>query len=54
MRCEDVIILDVKGQSQICDYIVVASGTSERQMKSVAKKLEGLRRDHLPKIGCDI
>ena len=45
MRCEDVIILDVKGQSPICDYIVVASGTSERQMKSVAQTLEDLGKE---------
>ena len=45
MRCEDVVILDVKGQSQICDYIVVASGTSERQMKSVAQALEDFGKE---------
>ena len=40
MKCEDVLLLDVVGQSQVCDYIIVASGTSERQMKSVAQGLE--------------
>ena len=40
MKCTDVVLLDVKGQSQICDYIVVASGTSERQMRSIAQALE--------------
>ena len=40
MKCEDVLLLDVVGQSQVCDYIIVASGTSERQMKSVAQSLE--------------
>lgn len=45
MRCEDVVVLDVKGQSPVCDYIVVASGTSERQMKSVAQSLEDFGKE---------
>ena len=45
MKCSDVIVLDVKGLSQICDYIVVASGTSERQMKSVAQGLEDMGKE---------
>jgi ribosome-associated protein len=45
MKCSDVVLLDVKGLSQICDYIVVASGTSERQMKSVAQGLEKMGKE---------
>lgn len=45
MKCTEVVLLDVKGQSQICDYIVVASGTSERQMRSVAEHLEGVGKE---------
>ena len=45
MKCTDVVLLDVKGQSQICDYIVVASGTSERQMRSVAEHLEDVGKE---------
>jgi len=37
-----VRILDVRGLSQVCDYIVIGSGTSDRQMKSVAAELETL------------
>lgn len=39
-KCQDVLLLDVRGVSQVCDYILIASGTSERQMKSVAQHLE--------------
>ena len=31
-RCSDVIALDVRGRSDITDAIVIATGTSERQM----------------------
>lgn len=41
-KCEDVMLLDVRGQSQVCDYILIGSGTSDRQMKSVATELEKL------------
>ena len=45
-RCEDVLLLDVTGLSQVCDFLLIGSGTSDRQMKSVAKELEGFGKDH--------
>ena len=41
-HCEDVAILNVTGLSQVCDYVVVATGTSDRQMKSVASEVSKL------------
>lgn len=41
-HCDDVRLIDVRGLSQVCDYILIGSGTSDRQMKSVAHELEGL------------
>lgn len=41
-RCESVLVLDVRGISQITDYFVLASGTSERQMRSVIGDLKDL------------
>ncbi|MDP6634761.1 MAG: ribosome silencing factor [Phycisphaerae bacterium] len=35
-HCEDVVILDLRGISPVTDYFVVATGTSSRQMRSVA------------------
>ena len=40
-----MVVLDVSGQSPVCDFIVVASGTSVRQMKSVAQALEELGKE---------
>ena len=45
MKCSDVRVLDVRGLSQVSDYIVVASGTSGRQMKSVAQALEDIGKE---------
>lgn len=33
-KCEHIVVLDVRGRSQVTDYVVVASGTSDRQMNS--------------------
>lgn len=44
-KCEDVVLLNVKGVSQITDYIVIGSGTSDRQMHSVIKHIEDLAKE---------
>jgi len=41
-KCEDVVILDVTKLSQVTDYIVIATGTSDRQMRSVLEHVEEL------------
>lgn len=41
-KCEGVVLLDVRHVSSVTDYIVVASGTSDRQMRSVLKHLDEL------------
>lgn len=46
LRCEDVVLLDVRGLSQVCDYVLIASGTSEKQMRSVADDLKDLGNEH--------
>lgn len=33
-KCEHIVILDVRGRSQVADYVVIGSGTSDRQMNS--------------------
>jgi len=33
-KCEHVVVLDVRELSQVTDYLVIASGTSDRQMRS--------------------
>jgi ribosome-associated protein len=39
-NCEDIVVLDVRDLSQVADYFVIASGTSERQMRTAGRKAE--------------
>ena len=41
-HCQEIRLLDVRGLSQVCDYVLIGSGTSDRQMKSVAQELDDL------------
>lgn len=41
-KCTDVALLDIRGLSQIADFLVIASGTSDRQMRSVIMHVEEL------------
>lgn len=41
-KCTDIVLLDVRGLSQVTDFIVIGSGTSERQMRSVLMHVEEL------------
>jgi ribosome-associated protein len=42
-KCVDVVLLDVRAKSMVCDYIVIGSGSSDRQMRSVL--------DHAQELG---
>lgn len=39
-KCEDVLVLDLRGHSQVTDFFVIGSGTSERQMRSAGMHVE--------------
>lgn len=41
-KCENVVVLDVRPKSQVTDYIVIGTGTSERQMRSVLHHVQEL------------
>lgn len=41
-HCTDVRLLDVRSLSQVCDYVLIGTGTSDRQMKSLADDLADL------------
>ncbi len=38
-KAQDIQVIDLRGQSALADYIVVASGTSSRHITSMAEKL---------------
>lgn len=39
-RGEDLVILDLRGRSDVCDFFVVASGTSDVQVRALAKNVQ--------------
>lgn len=40
--CADIRVLDVRGVSPLTYYLVIASGTSDRQLRSLLKQVAGL------------
>jgi ribosome-associated protein len=45
-QANDVVILDVHGLIVITDYFVIATGSSDRQVKSNVDEVETVLRDH--------
>ena len=45
-KCVNVRILDVSGISPVCDFLVIATGTSQRQMATVADDVAEWGKEH--------
>ena len=39
LKAKDVVEIDVRGKSSVADYLVIASGTSTRHVKSIADEV---------------
>jgi len=51
-RCSDVVVLDLRGKSPATDYFVIATGTSDRQMRTVADEIcDAAKKQHLQRFG---
>jgi ribosome-associated protein len=37
MKARDIVVMDVRGKTAVTDYMIVASGTSDRQVKAIAE-----------------
>ena len=40
MKADEVVVIDLAGKTSIASYMVVASGTSNRHVASIAQKIE--------------
>ncbi|WP_092900780.1 ribosome silencing factor [Rhodobacter sp. 24-YEA-8] len=38
-KAEDVVLIDLRGRSDVADYMVICSGRSSRQVAAIAEKL---------------
>ena len=48
LKAKDVTEIDVRGRTSVCDYMVIASGTSTRHVKSIADEVVR----HVKQLGC--
>jgi len=39
-KAEDVVVLDLRDRSSICDYFIICTGTSDRQMRTIADYID--------------
>ena len=39
LKANDVVEIDVRGKTSVCDFLVIASGTSTRHVKSIADEV---------------
>jgi len=44
-KAQDIRILDVRGMTDITDFMIVASGTSDRHVKAIADRLLEVMRE---------
>ena len=44
-HCTEIVVLDLKGISPATDFFVIATGTSDRQMRTVADEISEAARE---------
>ena len=45
-KAEDIVQIDLRGKSSICDYMIIASGRSSRQVTAISEKLvDNIKKD---------
>lgn len=44
-KAEDIVVIDLAGKTEIADFMVIASGTSQRQIGAMAQHLRNKIKD---------
>jgi ribosome-associated protein len=53
-KAQDIVSIDLQGKSSIADYLLIASGTSQRQIGSMAQLLkEELKKNGLKNVNIE-
>jgi len=51
-HCSDIVVLDLRGKSPATDYFVIATGTSDRQMRTVADEIcDAAKKQKIQRFG---
>jgi ribosome-associated protein len=51
-HCSDIVVLDLRGISPATDYFVIVTGTSDRQMRTVADEIsEAAKKQGMKRFG---
>lgn len=54
LKSKDVMVLDVRAQSNFTDIMIIASGSSDRQTKAICNKVMERAKEHaIPIIGVE-
>ena len=54
MKAKDITVIDVRGKTSVTDFMVIASGTSNRQVKSMADNvIEKVKAQGKRPLGCE-
>ena len=54
LKAEDILVLDVKDKTSVTDWIIVASGSSSRHVKSIANNLLSVTKEAgANPLGCE-
>jgi ribosome-associated protein len=55
LHCDEILLLDVREKSDMTDFILIASGTSDRQIRAVGQNIVKLGQEmDTPRFGQDI
>ncbi|MGZ0187928.1 MAG: ribosome silencing factor [Alphaproteobacteria bacterium] len=47
-KAEDIVTIDMAGKSSMCDFMVIASGRSQRQVSAMAEHLAQMLKPQMP------
>src|SRR5690606_41228466 len=54
MKAKDITVIDVRGKTSVTDFMMIASGTSGRQGKSMADNvIEKVKEQGVRPLGCE-